>query len=423
MKTKIMATSDWAACGTGFSEELRHILYRLAQTGEYEIYWIGFNYVGYSIDLEDKVFADLPHKGATVKCLSGVGPPEEYGLQGLIRNFGKYYPDFVMSMGDPKNFQPYIKHRHRTNLRYPYICYTTLDGTPIHPAFKEVFKHVNVPLAMTQWALEEYQKADIHMSGYIHHGVNWQWMATNKSEKMRIRRRYGIDDDTVLFMEANVNQFRKRQDALLSAWRDFRPEIKNAKLYLYTDSDMSRSLGWHLETLIEQLGVPRNTILLPEDVYGQRKWWEQATDLEFHRQQLAMADVFCSCTSGEGFGKLFLEGLSLQKPVVVPNYSAMPEVCERGAILVPLYEGPAGYYRMQDKLRLSPGGVVNQAKFTEALQYLYDHPEEREELGAQGREWAKNFDYDTQVIPGWTDILNRLNPDVILSQEMLRDVM
>ena len=414
-----MATSDWAACGTGFSEELRNILYRIVQTGEYEVSWVGFNYVGFPIDLPDTCFPDLPQKGATIKCLSGVGPPSLYGLEGLKRNFDDIAPDFVLGMGDPENFIPYIDYRKRSGNPFPYIAYTTLDGLPIHPYFPDVFKHINVSLAMTEWALTEYQKAGAQMSGYIHHGVNWQWMTTSKSEKKKLRKLFGIDEDTVIFMDPNVNQYRKRQDALLTAWRDMKPETKDMKLYLYTDSDMSGTLGWSLEPLMKQLGVPRETVLLPEDVYGKRKYWEQASDMNFHRKQLAMADVVVSATSGEGFGKCFLEALSMGQPVIAPNYSAIPEVCERGSILVPLYDGPAGFYRAQDKIRMVNGGIVNQEKLSEAMLRLYDHPEERDEMGAQGREWSKNFDYDTQVIPGWLDILGRLNPDVIYSREIL----
>jgi len=63
---------------------------------------------------------------------------------------------------------------------------------------------------------------------------------------------------------------------------------------------------------------------------------------------------------------------------------------------------------------------VNEEKFVEAMFRLYDNPDERKELGNQGREWAKTFDYDTEIIPAWLDILSRINPDVILAEEVLK---
>jgi len=418
MKTKIMAVSDWMGAGTGFSEELRNVLFRLAQTGEYEIYWVGIQYVGYDLDYPDTMFPDLPHKGATVKSLSGVGPVPLYGLKGFQRNFNKFAPDLVFCMGDPKNFEPFIKEK-KKGVVFPYIAYTTLDGIPIPPHFKEIFSSgINVSLCMTEWALLEFQKVNIPMSGYIHHGVNWQWMATNEITKRKIRQMFGIPEDITLYISWDTNQHRKRQDALLECWRDFHPETKKAKLFLYTDS--ACHLGWNLKTLMKEKGVPEGTVLLPEDVYGRRKHFEQAESLEFHRMVASMGDIYLSTSSGEGFGKCNLDSLSLGIPVIAPDYSAIPEVCEEGAILVPLYDGPAGYYRPHDNLRMVNAGIVNQERFVEAMLRLYDNPDERKELGIRGREWAKNFDYDTQILPAWLDILSRVNPDVILAEEVLR---
>jgi glycosyltransferase involved in cell wall biosynthesis len=402
MKTKFMVTSDWTCAGTGFSEELRNIVYRLAQGGEYEIYWIGYNYLGYDIDLPDTVFPDLKHIGATVKCLSGTGPPQLYGLEGFKREYERYSPDFFMSLGDPNNFLPYIKYRHVTNDRFPYIGYSTLDGLPIHPSWSEIFKGLNVSIAMTEWALR---------------------FANNKMEKRKIRRHFGISDDTVLFIDWNTNQHRKRDDALLRCWKEFHPERKNAKLFLYKDSDMSGTLGWHLPALIEQLDVPRETIIFPEDLptpLGRRKFWERAEAPDFHKKIVQMGDVLVSCTSGEGFGKVFLEGLSLGMPVIVTKTAAVQEVCEKGAILISPYDGQAGKFRWPDRHRTVYGDVVNEERFVEAMLRMYDNPSEREELGAQGREWAKEFDYDTQIIPGWEYILGRIDPYAIMTEEMLR---
>jgi len=419
MKTKIMLTTDWACAGTGFSEEMKHVMYRLAATGLYEIYWVGFNYVGHDLDLPDTVFPDIPHTGATIKMLSGVGPPMLYGLKGFQRNFNRFTPDLVFSIGDPKNFEPFVKEKEK-GMPFPYITYTTLDGVPIPPRFNDIFRNINVKLSMTEWAMREYHKVGIQIGGHIHHGVNWQWFSTNEFQKTKTRRMFGIPDDTTLFISWDVNQFRKRQDALLSCWKAFKPESKNAKLFLYTDSDMAGSLGWNLENLIKQYDIPRETILLPEDVYGRRKFWEQAEPVEFHRMIASMGDIYVSTTSGEGFGKTLLESLSLGMPVIATDYSAIPEVCEKGSVLVPTYEGPAGRYRAQDQTRMVDCGIVNQEKFVEAMTRLYDNPDEAKELGIQGRLWAKNFDYDTMIIPGWLNILGRINPDLILAEEVLK---
>lgn len=416
MKTKLMVVSDNIFAGTGFSEELRNILFRLVQTTEYEIYWVGLQHVGHPVDVPDTLFPDLNQTGATIKMVSGVGPPGLYGLSGFKRNFDRYAPDFLLMMGDPKHFKPYVEAKQE--IVFPFAVYTTLDGLPIHPSWKEVFYGTNVSLAMTEWAMLEFQKADISMSGYIHHGLNWQWMTTSEIEKQKIRNMYGIPDDVTLFIDWDVNQFRKRFDALLRCWKAFRPETKKALLFLYIDSNCH--LGWNIKELIEQYDVPRHTVLLPEDVIGTRKHFEQAEDIEFHRSIIQMGDIYVSTTGGEGFGKCPNEAASFGMPVIITDYSACSEVCERGSILVPTYPGPAGRYRFHDRVKQVEMGIVDEEKFVEAMIRLYDNPDERKELGIQAREWSQTFDYDTQIIPAWMDILNRINPDVVVAEELLK---
>lgn len=420
MKTKIMINTDSPMCGTGFSEEMRHVAYRLAQTNKYEIYWNGYNYVGFDLDLPDKIFPDLPQIGATIKCLSGTGPSQLYGYSGFKRNFNRFAPDLLLGVGDPKNFEPFVRERKKPDsVIYPYMVYTTLDGLPIDKSWtKEIFPYINVSMTMTEWAMREYHKVGINIGGYIHHGVNWNWFFVNEAEKYKIRRNYGISDDTTIFISWETNQHRKRIDALLRCWKNMKPETKKAKLFLYADSDCF--LGWDLEKLMDSIGVPRETVLLPEDLYGRRKYFEQAEPLEFHKAISSIGDIYLSCTSGEGFGKCPLEAMSLGMPVIITDYSACSEVCSNGSILVPTYSGQMGRFRWHDTVRIVEGGIVNEEKFTEAMLRLYDNPSERKELGIRARQWARNFDYDTQILPAWLDVLDRINPDTILAQEVLR---
>ena len=410
---------DWMGAGTGFSEEMRNIGFRLAQTGLYEIYWVGINYVGMEMNISDITFPDIPAKGAVIKNISGVGPIDSYGFNGFEKAFNKYFPDLTITLGDPKQFIPYVRERMKPDgIKFPYLAYATLDGSPINPEWRSIFSGTNVNVAMTEWGMKEYLNAGINMNGYIHHGVNWNFFSTNKEEKAAVRNKLGIHEDTTIFISWDVNQHRKRIDALLDCWKAFKPESKKAQLFLNMDSDCS--IGWNIERLIEQKEIPRETILLPENLYGRRKNWEQAETIDFHRAISLIGDVYVSTTSGEGFGKCALEAMSLGMPVIITDYSACSEVCQHGSILVPTYPGHAGRFRWHDSTRTTNGGIVDQEKFVEAMLRLYDNPDERLELGLRAREWAKQFDYDTQTLPAWLDMLGRINPDLILAEEVLR---
>ncbi|GAJ01590.1 unnamed protein product [marine sediment metagenome] len=224
----------------------------------------------------------------------------------------------------------------------------------------------------------------------------------------------GISDDTVLYINWEVLQHRKRIDALLRAWRDAKPESKNMKLLLYGDWNMEQSLGWNIEDLIKQYNVPRDTILSPEDLFKMPKYWAASETPDQILNVARMGDVYISSTSGEGFGKCPLEALSLGMPVIITDYSACSEVCAKGSRLIPI----TGTYRMDDRRRSVDGGLIDEEKLTEAIVDLYNNPKEREALGAEGRRWAKEFDYDTKIIPQWIELFESINLEKIMMGEL-----
>lgn len=423
-KYRIMVITDGPFSGTGFSEEAKNIFYRLVQTGKFEVIWFNVNSIGAPVDVPDTVFSNIPHKGATIKVIGNRGNALNFGAPLFQKHYMTYNPEIVFFMGDPRIIEPYISEKLPTNLKdrfhFPLFFYCTLDGLPIHPKSKSLQK-VNVLIAMTSWAQMEFVKLGLQPAA-IHHGVNWKWWSSNAKTKAMLRRKYRrvIPEDCTLFITWEVPQHRKRIDALLRAWKAFKPETKNAKLLIYGDWDMGEGLGWNVEDLIEQYDVPRSTIISPVQLTGTPKYWGVAEPIERVRDIARMGDIYVSTTSGEGFGKCPLEAMSLGIPVIITDYSACSEVCAKGSILVPTYEGQAGRFRWHDKIRGVEGGLVNEEKFTEAMLYLYNNPEERIRLGKQGRRWAREFDYDTKIVPLWLALFEQVAPEKVLMRELLQ---
>lgn len=415
MRIKLYVVTDGMWSGTGFGEEMKHIAYGLAQTGEFEIIWQSLQHLGYPVDIPDTAFSDIAHKGTTIKVIGTIGLPNEFGSYIFPKHYEKYVPDLVLFLGDPRNIRTWTKIRQR--LKFPLAMYVTLDGLPIPPHWESYLKPVNLLVAMTEWAQIEFMKAG-YRTAYIHHGINWNFWNSNDEERKMLKRKYGINPETDLFISRDVNQHRKRQDVLLKCWRDFNPESKKVKLLLWTDWNCR--LGYNIEHRIKQFNVPRHTIISPEELTGFPKFWENANTIEEELEIAKLGDVYLSTTSGEGFGKCLLESIALKQPVIATKYSAVPEVVGKGGILVPTYEGGAGRYSIHDTARSVEGGAVNQEKFVEAMRELYDNPKERKELGFLGREHAKDFDYEGKIIPAWKKILTSFNPDEIMLKELLQ---
>ena len=270
---------------------------------------------------------------------------------------------------------------------------------------------------MTEWAQIEFVKVGLAPAA-IHHGVNWSWWKPlQRKEKMALRKKYNISSDTTIFINWDVNQHRKRMDALLRCWSNFKPENKNAKLLLYTQWQMD--MGWDINNLIEQYKIPRETIISPIDLQGSPKYQECAESVIKLKEIASLGDIYVSTTSGEGFGKCSLEALSLGMPVIITDYAASSEVCAKGSMLIPTYKGRKGRFSYPEMFRGVELGLVDEEKFTEAMLELYYNPKERYELGMIAREWARNFDYDNIIVPKWRELLISINPDEILLSEAL----
>lgn len=417
----IMGISDSPFSGTGFSEELRNIFYRLVQTGEFRISWYGLQHTGFPINVPDTIFPDLPHKGAMIKLLGTRGNPMSFGADNFLKHFLTENPEMVFFMGDPRNIVGYVDAPYfwKEKYHFPLAMYCTLDGLPIHPSWLNILNKVNVLVAMTEWAQVEFVKIGLAPAA-IHHGIDWySWKPCNTETKTKLRKKYKIPVDATIFVNWDVNQHRKRMDALLRCWSNFKPENKNAKLLLYTQWEEMGMMGFDINSLIEQYKIPRESIISPIDLQNSPKYVDCAETPEKLREIASLGDIFVSTTSGEGFGKCSLEALSLGIPVIITDYSACSEVCQKGSILIPTYEGRKGRFTYPSGIRGVESGLVDEEKFTEAMLELYYNVKERRELGMRAREWAKNFDYDGVIIPQWRNLFNLINPDEILLAELL----
>lgn len=410
-KMRIMVFTDTIFAGTGFSEEARHVMFRLAQMG-HEIFWIGMH-MGFPVDIPDTMFPDIPHKDSKIKLLGYFGDRKSFGASAVLRYSDTYCPDLVWVLGDPQNIAPYIQVK---RLGFPILFYVTLDGLPISPTWRQLFDIPDINVAITEWAMNEYIKKGFPMHAFIHHGVNWNFWQVSDIDKQHIKKKYGLHKHTV-FISWDVNQYRKRTDALLRCWRDFKPETKNAKLVLFTDWDCP--IGFNIDEKIEQYDVPRETIISPKQLIGRDKIWECAEEPWLIKEIASLGDIYISTTGGEGFGKTLLEAMTIGMPVIATKTSAVVEVLDKYGILIDPYEGQAGRYALHSSARSCELTVVNEQKFVEAMNYLYQNPNERKEIGEKAREWAKEFDYDTKIMNGWDKILNSFDPNVLMAHKLL----
>ena len=145
----------------------------------------------------------------------------------------------------------------------------------------------------------------------------------------KIRARYGLSPaDFVVFFNFDFASSRQRKnpDGTLRAFATAFRDVPSAKLVFKTSG--SRRYPERLAELVSlagELGVGErfvcvNSYLPQDEIYA----------------LTAACDVYVSLHRGEGFGLGIAEAMSLGKPVVVTEWSAPLEFCNRGnALLVP----------------------------------------------------------------------------------------
>jgi glycosyltransferase involved in cell wall biosynthesis len=130
-----------------------------------------------------------------------------------------------------------------------------------------------------------------------------------------------------------------------------------------------------MQALASDLGITGNVTFMGH-----------VADDETFAREWVQADIFCHPSLQETFGYVYLEAMSLGKPIVASRAGAAPEVVDRAGLLVEP-EDSAGW--------------------TAALDYLIGSPAMREQLSVQGRQQAAGYSVH-RMIDGYMDIMNTL---------------
>ena len=173
-------------------------------------------------------------------------------------------------------------------------------------------------------AVSETEKKRMINAGYgrehnidvIYHGVDDAFMPLGRHDKealTALSAKYGLPSRFILYVgRLNV---RKNIGNLLRAV----PLLKNYNIPLV----IVGGYDWKMESLdnlLSELGI-QDRVIFTGPVYG--------ADLP---RIYALATVFCFVSYAESFGLPALEGMASGVPVVVSNYTCLPEICGEAAL-------------------------------------------------------------------------------------------
>lgn len=274
-----------------------------------------------------------------------------------------------------------------------------VDSDPVPPKTRHAIEAFDVtPIAMSRFGERKLREAGYEPL-YVPHGIETD-VFKPAEDRAAARRRMNIPEDAFLVgMVANnsgVSPSRKAFPEVLQAFSVFRETHPDAYLYLHTEVTGLLDNGLNLLGHAGVFGIPEEALCA-------------ANQVNYHRGNISKTqlagiysafDVLVNPSYGEGFGLPIIEAQACGTPVIVTNFSSMPELCGAGWLVggQPFFNTASGAYWL----------APSTAEILLALEQAYDARGDQK-LRDQAREFALGYDADKIMAEHWTPVLEALD--------------
>jgi glycosyltransferase involved in cell wall biosynthesis len=316
-----------------------------------------------------------------------------YGSDAMVLHAQDFQADVVFSLQDTWVLNPQDMMQVK---RWIPLC--PVDHDPLSPPVAQILKFAYRVIAYSKHGQKELQRHGI-ASTYIPHTVNTEIFTPMNTPERKQKAGLPADAYLVGMVAANKeNPPRKSFQEALDAFKLFLEKVPQAMLYIHSDPDFPG--GFNFKQYADFLGIG-SRILMP-DRY-------QAI---FNTDKAAMArvyntfDMLLEPSISEGFGVPIIEAQACGVPVVVNNWTSMPE------LIIP---GVTGEICEVVHKRFSPQGsymgVPSTQSLFEAMMRI-----KRGDRGKQkdkARKWiTENYDTAKVFTERWVPYLAMLEKEV-----------
>lgn len=361
---KVLAYAD-AGVNSGFERVMRGVMTHLRDTGNYDITVEGVRYDGNT---------SLVYP---FKVLPLMDPSDGYGALQIDAAIKRHKPDVVWLLNDLWIHGIYFANKlaldvpvvayypvDTPNMKWGYalglgaasqaVAYTNFGAMETAAAMRsgvdllfDSFKTQGVELGRrARWLAVDHPTSNkLHVrldrlaryqnpGGYhvIPHGLDHELFAPR--DKATCRRLFGLPEDAFIVMNVGTNQFRKRQDLTMRAFKLFADKRPDARLVLHCQGEGMQ--GWDLQQMARYLGIADKLFL----THAMNKDWSEDELVSLYNA----ADVMINTAGGEGWGLPNCESAACGIPQLVPDWSATREIWNGFGMLLPVAD-----FRMEPK--------------------------------------------------------------------------
>ena len=399
---KILSMSDSLLLHTGYTNQTKNIMSRLAMDKNFEIYHLGFQFMGEDTwyDPNGQILS-AKNKEGMIRLLGARGGHPFCGdvLPAYIKNIKPHMTwvladtFFMMEPGPSVEFGWSLKVDFSPSL---FTMYFPSDGEPMPLDCENVLKKANYPIAMSKFAQKQVLDEYGIQTDVIQHGVDTnKFYPIDQSKRDEIRKKWsqllGIDlMNKFIILTVARNQGRKFLAEGIKSIADFAKDKKDVVYIMSCDPQDPAGGGVNLYRLLQRWKMDHYTR------FSGTSYWRGLPDKEYS-ELFQMSDVHFLSTSGEGWGIPNIESASSALPQIATDYTTTQEIVVENncGFSIPLAEKIMGTWNVYR-------GVVDKKKMTEALETLYKDESLRKEFGNNGRNAAiKLWDWDRKIFPQW----------------------
>lgn len=208
-----------------------------------------------------------------------------------------------------------------------------VDSDPVPPAVLNALDGAFQPLTYSRWGYDMLRKLGINNT-YVPHGIepDIYKVLPDRAAVADFKRRLTGVEGAHLTMGVWANKGwpnRKNPDGQLQAWARFAKDKPHARFYLHCEPTPVHG-GPNILTMIADLGIADRVIFPDRYKYAIGAFAPEELAWVYNA-----ADVYMGATMSEGFGIPLIEAQATGTPVIVTDFSSMPELVREG-IKVPV---------------------------------------------------------------------------------------
>jgi len=267
---------------------------------------------------------------------------DAYGRDVIAAHSDNFKADITITLLDAWIFEPGL---HVHGMRW--VPWFPIDMQPLPALILKKVAQSYQALVYSRYAEREALRAGLDVL-YVPHGVDTKVYAPMHEKPARELTHLPADAFVVGMVAANKGNMpsRKAFEPSLRAFRDFHRKHPDTVLYLHTQAGDGDDTAVNLPELLGVLGLAIGRDVFMTNAYD----FTMGIPPEHMAALYNSMNVLLACSMGEGFGVPILEAQACGTPVITGQWTAMPEITWRGAMVErasgadPYYSQLAAYY-------------------------------------------------------------------------------